>query len=94
MLNVQTPIFAKIFIVLLTLSFAATIVNAQKRAAFIFKNALINDEVWRPPLAASNILAKVLLVKGININQIVEFSGYQKFETEIKELTINEIKKP
>ncbi len=70
------------------------VAKMQKGAAFIFENTRINDEIWLPYLAVSNASAKVLLFKGININQVVRYSDYHKFETEVKESKIDEVNKP
>ena len=70
------------------------VAKVQKGAAFIFENARVNDEIWLPSLRVSNASAKVLLVKGININQTAEFSDYHKFETEVKESKIDEVREP
>jgi hypothetical protein len=70
------------------------VAKMQKGAAFVFENARINDEIWLPSLAVSNVSAKVLLLKGININQVVTYSDYHKFETEVKEAKIDEVREP
>jgi hypothetical protein len=33
-----------------------------------------------------------MLVKGININQVAKYSDYHKFETEVKDSKVGEIK--
>jgi hypothetical protein len=66
--------------------------NMKKGAAFTSESVRINDEVWLPSQVELNASIKVLLVKGININQVAKYSDYHKFETEIKESKIDEIK--
>jgi hypothetical protein len=52
----------------------------------------VGDEIWLPSVADVNLSVKVLLVKGINVNQIVKSYGYRKFKTEIKDSKVDEIK--
>jgi hypothetical protein len=65
--------------------------NMKKGAAFTSESERINDEVWLPSQVELNASIKVLLVKGININQVAKYSDYQKFETEVKESKVGEI---
>jgi hypothetical protein len=62
----------------------------QKGASFTLENARIGDEIWLPSQADINLSIRVLLVKGININQVVRSYGYRKFETEVKGATVGE----
>ncbi|HEX8265644.1 MAG TPA: hypothetical protein VF596_09580 [Pyrinomonadaceae bacterium] len=66
--------------------------NLQKGAAYISESERVNDEVWLPSRVQLNASIKVLLVKGINVNQVVEYSDFHKFKTEVKDLKIGEIK--
>jgi len=47
-----------------------------------------------PSAADINLSVKVLLVKGINVNQIIKSYNYQKFSTEVKDSKVDEIKNP
>ena len=60
----------------------------QKGASFTLENERIGDEIWLPSQADINLSIRVLLVKGININQVVRSYGYRKFETEVKGATV------
>ena len=62
----------------------------QKGASFTLENERIGDEIWLPSQADINLSIRVLLVKGININQVVRSYGYRKFETEVKGATVGE----
>jgi hypothetical protein len=66
--------------------------NMKKGAAFTSESERVNDEIWLPSRVELNASIKVLLVKGININQVAKYSDYHKFETEVKESKVNEIK--
>lgn len=65
--------------------------NMKKGAAFTSESERINDEVWLPSRVELNASIKVLLVKGININQVAKYSDYSKFQTEVKESKVGEI---
>lgn len=68
--------------------------NLKKGAAFTLENDRINNEVWLPSSADINLSVKVLLVKGININQNIKYGDYEKFNSEVKDSKINEVGKP
>jgi hypothetical protein len=66
--------------------------NMQKGAAYISESERINDEVWLPSRVELNASIKVLLIKGININQIAKYSDYHKFKSDVKGFKADEIK--
>ncbi|MBA3601255.1 MAG: hypothetical protein H0W45_08475, partial [Acidobacteria bacterium] len=68
--------------------------NLKKGASFALEQERVNDEIWLPSVADINLSVKVLLVKGINVNQIVKSYDYRKFKTEIKDSKVDEIKNP
>lgn len=68
--------------------------NLKKGASFVLEQERVNDEIWLPSSADINLSVKVLLVKGINVNQVIKSYNYQKFSTEVKDAKVNEIKNP
>ncbi|MBI3662394.1 MAG: hypothetical protein HY234_05015 [Acidobacteria bacterium] len=66
------------------------VASLGKGAEFAFEQDRINNEIWLPRYAEVNLSARVLLVKGIKVHHIEEFSGYKKFRIE----TQQEIKPP
>ena len=68
--------------------------NLKKGASFALEQERVNDEIWLPSVADINLSVKVLLVKGITVNQIVKSYDYRKFATEVKDSKVNEIKNP
>ncbi len=66
--------------------------NLKKGASFALEQERVNDEIWLPSVADINLSVKVLLVKGITVNQIVKSYDYRKFKTEVKDSKVNEIK--
>ncbi len=68
--------------------------NLKKGASFALEQERVNDEIWLPSVADINLSVKVLLVKGINVNQVLKSYNYRKFMTEVKDSKIDEIKNP
>lgn len=66
--------------------------NLKKGASFALEQERVNDEIWLPSVADINLSIKVLLVKGINVNQIIKSYNYRRFETEVKDSKVDEIK--
>lgn len=60
----------------------------KKGASFTLEQNRVNDEIWLPTSADINLSIKVLLVKGININQLVRYTDYQKFKSEVKDAKV------
>jgi hypothetical protein len=65
----------------------------KKGATFTLEQERVNDEIWLPSTADINLSVRVLLVKGININQIVKSYDYRKFATEVKDASVDAGKK-
>lgn len=66
--------------------------NLKKGASFTLEQERVNDEIWLPSAADINLSVKVLLVKGINVNQVIKSSNYRRFETEVKDAKVDELK--
>lgn len=66
--------------------------NLKKGASFVLEQERVNDEIWLPTVADINLSIKILLVKGINVNQIIKSYNYRKFKTEVKDSKVDEIK--
>jgi hypothetical protein len=56
--------------------------NLQKGTSFAFEQAFINDEVWLPTYEEAHVGVRVLLVKGIKVNEVTRYSDYKKFNVE------------
>jgi hypothetical protein len=63
--------------------------NLKKGASFTLEQERVNDEIWLPSIADINLDVRVLLVAGINVNQIIRSYNYKKFETEVEDATVN-----
>jgi hypothetical protein len=56
--------------------------NLQKGTSFIFEQAFINNEVWLPTYLEAHVGVRVLLVKGVKVNEVVRYSDYKKFNVD------------
>jgi hypothetical protein len=66
----------------------------QKGASFTLEQERVGGEIWLPSQADINLSVRVLLVKGINVNQVVRSYNYRRFETEVKDATVGEPSTP
>jgi hypothetical protein len=64
--------------------------NLQKGTSFIFEQAFVNNEVWLPTYEEAHVGVRVLLLKGIKVNEITRYSDYQRFHIE----TLSTVAKP
>lgn len=62
----------------------------KKGATFTLEQERLNDEIWLPSLADINMSVRVLLVKGINVNQEIRSYDYRKFATEVKDAKVGD----
>jgi hypothetical protein len=72
---------------------AGVLAKLKKGATFTMEKERVGDEIWLPSLAEIDLSVRVLLVKGINLNQVIRYSDYRRFETEVKDAKVDE-KKP
>ncbi len=61
----------------------------NKGASFALEQERVNDEVWLPSTADINLSVRVLLVKGIKVNQVIKSYNYRKFSTEVKDSKVD-----
>ena len=64
--------------------------NLQKGTSFIFEQAYLNNEIWLPTYAEVHVGVRVLLVKGLTVNETIRYSDYKRFNVE----TLSTINKP
>jgi hypothetical protein len=67
--------------------------KAKQGASFSIENELVNNEIWLPKQADVNLSIKILFA-GININNLVKYGDYKRFDTEVKDGKVNETKQP
>jgi len=66
----------------------------KKGSTFTLDQERINDEIWLPSTADINLSVRVLMVKGIDLNQVVRSYDYRKFMTEVKNAEVKDVAKP
>ncbi len=66
----------------------------RKGASFTMDQERINNEIWLPSQTDINMSIRVLLVKGLELNQVVKSYDYRKLSTEVKDAKVDEVKKP
>jgi hypothetical protein len=71
----------------LTKSAGNFIAKAKRGASFSLENELVNDEIWLPSRADINLSVKILFA-GININNLIKYADYRRFDTEIKDVKV------
>ncbi len=77
----------------LTKSAGNFLAAARKGASFSLENELINSEIWLPSQADVNLSIRILFA-GISINNLIKYGDYKRFETEVKDGKVDELKKP
>jgi hypothetical protein len=70
------------------------VAKLKKGASFSLEQERVNNEIWLPSLAEINLSVRVLLVKGIDLNQVLRSYNYRRFETEVKDAKVDQPKKP
>jgi hypothetical protein len=64
----------------------------KKGASFTLEQERVNDEIWLPSTADINLSLRLLLVKGIDLNQVIRSYDYRKFSTEVKDAKVDPMK--
>jgi hypothetical protein len=77
----------------LTKSIGNFIGKAKQGASFSIENELVNNEIWLPSQADVNLSIKILFA-GININNLIKYGDYKRFDTEVKDGKVDDAKKP
>lgn len=63
--------------------------SVRSGSAFAFEQTRMTDGVWLPRMAQINASVKVLLVAGLRLDAIREYSEYKKFNTEAGDVKLN-----
>lgn len=56
--------------------------SLKEGANFVLEQDRVNQEIWLPTRAEINVVARVLLVKGFNINETITYGDYKRFNVE------------
>jgi hypothetical protein len=62
-------------------------------SAFLFEQTRLEDGIWLPRYSQVNASARVMLFKGLSINETNEFSDFKRFSTKTGEHKLEEPKK-
>ena len=67
--------------------------SIKQGSAFLFEQTRLEDGVWLPRYSQVNLSARVILFKGMTINETDEFSDFKRFSTRAGEHKLDEPKK-
>lgn len=56
--------------------------SLREGASFVLEQDRINNEIWLPTRTEINLGVKVLMVKGINVNETIVYGDYKRFNVE------------
>ncbi|HSI88824.1 MAG TPA: hypothetical protein VK918_07190, partial [Pyrinomonadaceae bacterium] len=62
----------------------------RKGASFTMEQERVNDEIWLPATAEIDLSVRVLLVKGMQINQAIRSYDYRKFDATVEDSIVGE----
>jgi hypothetical protein len=65
--------------------------KAKRGASFTLENQLVNDEIWLPSQADVNLSIKILFA-GFNINNLIRYGDYRRYETEVTDIAVGDEK--
>ena len=68
--------------------------SLKEGATFVLENDRINNEIWLPTRANINLSLRILLVKGITANTLIEFGNYQRFNVDAEKEKLKDPTKP
>jgi hypothetical protein len=57
------------------------VASIKPGSAFIFEQTRLPEGVWMPRFSQVNVSARVLLFKGVTVNETREFGGFKRFST-------------
>lgn len=68
--------------------------SLREGASFIIEADRVNNEIWLPTRADINLAIKVLLVKGINVMQSINYGNYKRFNVDAEKEKLKDPVKP
>jgi hypothetical protein len=68
--------------------------SMREGATFVLEQDRINNEIWLPTRADINLSVKVLMVKGITANSVVEYGNYKRFNVDAEKEKLKDPTKP
>ena len=67
--------------------------SVKPGSAFLFEQTRLEDGIWLPRYSQVNASARIMLFKGMSINETNEFSDFKRFSTKTGEHKLDEPKK-
>jgi hypothetical protein len=61
---------------------AGLLAKLQTGSTLRFERRKVNDEIWLPVRAEASISGRMLLLKGLNMREVTEFSDHQKYSVD------------
>jgi hypothetical protein len=77
-----------------TVSFGLVLARLGKGARVTFEQRRVNSEVWLPSRATMRLDAKLALMKSLRLDNEVKWSGYRKFQTDSRIVSVEELNPP
>jgi hypothetical protein len=68
--------------------------SLKEGATFVLEQDRVNNEIWLPTRVDVNLSLKVLMVKGINANSLIEYGNYQRFSVDAEKEKLKDPIKP
>ncbi len=68
--------------------------SLKEGATFVLEQDRVNNEIWLPTRADINLSIKVLMVKGINANSVIEYGNYKRFQVDAEKEKLKDPTKP
>jgi len=62
----------------------------QSGGGVVLEQEYVNNEVWLPSYSEVNLAIKVMLVKGLSVNQTARYSDYRKFSANPSKVEIKD----
>lgn len=63
--------------------------SVKPGSAFLFEQTRLEEGIWLPRYSQVNASARVMLFKGLSINETNEFSDFKRFSTKTGEDKLN-----
>lgn len=77
-----------------TVSFGLFLARIHKGTRIDIEQTRINNEVWLPKRVALHVDARVVLLKGFNLDEDITYRDYKKFRTDSRIVGVGEVADP
>jgi len=77
-----------------TVSWGLFLARIHKGTRIVIEQTRVNDEVWLPKHVALHVDARVVLLKGFNLDEDITYRDYKKFRADSKIVGVGELAAP